>query len=179
MLSGPTENWNCKSWENAPTRHIEHFNFHSIWFISERTVFKIFETRLLGQWAFASSRALDRKLLELSLSLEQRSSRAKKKRIICLLYTPSFNVRKVFVPFAHFDLQSVVNFLLNTTWLYLAYFLTAMTKKSGKFSPIYYLNILSLLFDCNYKISGKFSLVYYLPTSSLLFDCNDKNSGNS
>ena len=45
LLFWPTENWNCKSWENARSGHTECFIFYSIWFINESTIFKIFETR--------------------------------------------------------------------------------------------------------------------------------------
>ena len=45
VLSGQTENWNCKSWENARTGHTERSIFYSIWFINESTFLKNFETR--------------------------------------------------------------------------------------------------------------------------------------
>ena len=39
-LPGPTEKWNCKSWENARYAHNERFNFYLIWFRNESKFFK-------------------------------------------------------------------------------------------------------------------------------------------
>ena len=44
-LPGPTEKWNCKSWENARTVHNERFNFYLIWFKNESNIFQITGTR--------------------------------------------------------------------------------------------------------------------------------------
>ena len=64
----------------AQTGHTECFIFYLIWFINESNIFKIFETRHHSQWASPPELW---KLLELTLSLEQRPSGGKKKWIIC------------------------------------------------------------------------------------------------